>query len=137
MIGSNKQPSRLTRLIAAWNWAKALSAYRRDDIQTALERYDRVRDLEPTRPRGEAFFASLLILDHRSAEARQVFQGVIDDLSQSANPTPNEIYVLNYSRFYVALIDKNDAESFRLAAEAASPDNLLRRQLPLPPEGLS
>ena len=121
-------------LPAAVHWLRAFYAYERGDVAKALSHYHRFARWRPPAPRREAFKATLNILQHRSKEARRVFQSVIDQLESKGTPSENDRYVLCYSRYYAALIEGDDAERFRLAARETSPERHVSRWLCLPEE---
>ena len=127
-------------MLIAWpsvvHWVRAFYAYKKGGIDKALAHYDRFARWRTPQPRHEAFRATLLILQHRSKDARMVFQSVIDQIGSMSTPTENDRYVLCYSRYYAALIDRTDAECFRLAAQRTSPDRYVSRWLCLPEEAV-
>ena len=125
--------SLLHRLPAFIPYLKARRAYRTGEISNALAQHARVmRRLN--RPVDKTFHGTLLILDHRSSEAKLFFDEVISEIENVDDLTSRQIYILAYCRYYRALIVGDDGEQFRIAVERVSSDvPQLKWILPMPP----
>ena len=100
-------------------------------IKDAIRHHSSVLRLV-NRPMDKAFHGTLLILDHRSPEAKPFFEEAIAELETSGVRSQAQDYILCYCRSYAAMIDGKDESEFRLDAEFLSPVDPLRRLLPLP-----
>jgi hypothetical protein len=125
--------SKLRRLAAMLHYARARRAYLQGRIDDALLHHEKVLRWT-SRPLDRAFHATLLILAHRSNDARALFGDIIEEVQEDQNSGQDRRYLLNYCRYYAALIDGVESEDFRTAAQSSTTDRSIFRLLPLPPE---
>jgi hypothetical protein len=104
-------------------------------IQDAIRHHSVVLRLV-ARPIDKAFHATLLILDHRSPEAKPLFEEAIAEIQANDMQTQRQDYILRYCRYYEALISGQEAAEFRVEAEGLPQGDQLRKLLPFPPQGL-
>ena len=129
---SSHYVSMLSRLRAIRPWIGALRAYWSGDSETALAMAEKSFLLDGRSNNYQlAFYATLLILNHRSRDAAQAFyQAQLARPGRSADPA----YVKAYAAYYLELIKKGDrAKELWEFARAQPQSRFTRRYLPLPP----
>ena len=102
-------------------------------IKDAIRHHSAVLRLV-ARPVDKAFHATLLILDHRSSEAKSFFEDAIAEIEANDVQTQAQDYVLRYCRYYEAMISGQEASKFRAEAEGLPQCDPLHRLLPFPPQ---
>lgn len=94
---------------------RAREQYRRGDVKGALQSYEEFATWTPDLPPDyEAFHAALLVLNHRSDEARKVYAQL---LAHSTDRKQRVRYAAAVARFYLAAMtdDHNVSELWREA----------------------
>ena len=86
------------------------------------------------RPLDKAFHATLLVLNHRSSEAKALFEEAIADMESGEERSEARDYILNYCRYYEAMISGREVPEFRVGAESSPQCHSMHRLLPLPPQ---
>lgn len=124
---------RLKGLFAAVPTIKSLLAYRAGEAERALKQHLAANRWRDPDIELDAFEATLWILNYRSDVARDIFAGIIDRIALAVPRTEAREYVLQYSRFYLALIDKDDrAGAILEKANHLQPSRFAARWLGLP-----
>jgi hypothetical protein len=126
-------PAMTRKMLASVPYLRARRAYIAGRIPDAL-RHHSIALRFVARPIDKAFHATLLILDHRSSDAQSLFREAIAEIRDCEDNSETHGYILNYCRYFEALISGEDADRFRVAAEALAVHHRLDRLLPFPPE---
>ena len=124
-------PVAVRKMLASVPYLRARRAYVGDRIEDGIRHHSTVLRLV-TRPIDKAFHATLLILDHRSAEAKPLFEEAIAEIEANDARSQGQKYILRYCRYYEAMIKGEDASEFRFEAEGLPQNDPIRRLLPFP-----
>jgi tetratricopeptide (TPR) repeat protein len=112
-------------------WLQSLRAYRSGDYRSAMELAERSIRLDGHPNAYQlAFYGTLLVLNHRSQEAKQVFNA-----ASAARPgrSADGAYVKAYAAYYLELIGRGDqAEGLWQQALSQRQTRFTRRYLSLP-----
>jgi tetratricopeptide (TPR) repeat protein len=121
-----------SRLRAILPWIGALRAYRFGDYQLALSLAERSFRLDKHSSNYQlAFYGTLLVLNHRSNEAKQTFKQA---LSAPSGRSAHAEYVKAYVDYYLELIRRGaGAESLWDVARSLPQTRFSRTYLSLPP----
>lgn len=114
---------------------KALKAYRERDDKVALASFEEALRWMPDASADHmAFYATLLILNHRSADAARIFEQIIAGQFRPLRSSRGSQYPTLYSRYYLALINRSqDVERcWRRAKELQPESGFGARYLGLP-----
>lgn len=121
----------LTRIKAALTWSKILRHYRNKNYIEAEKYCEIYKSIGTDNSVFKALYATINILNKNSQSALKKFDSIISSIEPIDE---DRKYVLNYSLYYVALINKNkDADNFRTAALQSDAKNILKQWLPLSP----
>ena len=120
---------------AALHWLRAESAYRKGDDGGALAHVEEFMRLDG-KPMDYhlAFYATLLVVNHRSREAEPLFWKIAAGRVDRGWRVVDSEYAKSYAAYYLALIQrKGEAPDHWTAAQSRPRSRFARLFLPLPP----